>query len=318
MTAIKPLALANIAIENNSIPQLKYALEQKLQTAGTGWPHAYTDFVRRNFRVALSHNMPEFVSYLLENEPDHVSTSLINESHLWNSASIPLLELLVSKGWDINRASPNRQLGVGERLMYSPHVLGNEELVVWMVEHGARIDGGQTGLVQKSSPPLLQNCAAHGSVKSFKFLREKGAKMGRRTLHMAVQMAACYGADPSSATAIAPQDGNQERGLKETRRHELEAMLRYLVDELRLDVNAVEIGRPEVYGTPFNYAASEKKGARVVRWLLGKGAHPTWVNVWQDTRDAEAWAQTFGNEETEQLLQEWKNCEKGKKRRNSI
>ena len=76
---------------------------------------------------------------------------------------------------------------------------------------------------------------------------EKGAKLGRRTLHRAVEGA-------SSG---------------ETERME---MVRFLVEEVGCDVNGMDMPEdkryPAYYGTPLNYAARCPGAVEVVKYLL--------------------------------------------------
>lgn len=124
--------------------------------------------------------------------------------------------------------------------------------------------------------PLLEVAAQHASLQTFKLLHEKGAKVGRRTLHCAVQFAAAIKADPAMSPNAewAGFDPSKKFGRERRRMSE---MLPFLVDELGLDVNAIDIERerepPGHYGTPLCYAVYEK-GVAVVKWLLSKGANP--------------------------------------------
>ena len=85
---------------------------------------------------------------------------------------------------------------------------------------------------------------------------EDGAELGRRTLHRAVEGAA-------SASA-------ERRGQKME-------MIAFLIDELKVDVNAMDVPegeqRPNHWGTPMAYAVPIRQGmgddgAEVVRYLL--------------------------------------------------
>ena len=78
-----------------------------------------------------------------------------------------------------------------------------------------------------------------------------GAKLGRRTLHRAVQSAA-YSESESRA-------GSME-------------MVRFLVEEIGVDVNGMDAPKGEKWGnhwgTPVAYAAIMNGGGEVVRYLL--------------------------------------------------
>ena len=85
---------------------------------------------------------------------------------------------------------------------------------------------------------------------------EHGAELGRRTLHRAVE----------GAASVSPE----RRPLKME-------MVQFLVEELKVDVNAMDVPdgeqRPNHWGTPMAYAVpirqgTEDQGAEVVRYLL--------------------------------------------------
>ena len=97
--------------------------------------------------------------------------------------------------------------------------------------------------------PILEVAAKHGAVETFKLLQEHGAPIRKRILHRAVEAA---------AWAKTPDRLAQRM-----------VMVRYLVEEVGLDVNGMdEEGRPNFYGTPVNYAAHSGGGKEVVEYLL--------------------------------------------------
>lgn len=84
------------------------------------------------------------------------------------------------------------------------------------------------------------------SISTFKLLMEAGAKMGRRTLHLAV----------ANASSGSPN---------------MMEMVRFLVEEMGCDVNGKDMPEDKRYplhfGTPINYAA--RAGAvEVMKYLL--------------------------------------------------
>jgi hypothetical protein len=292
------------AISEGSLSILKDALAHQRRSNDAKYPA----FVQRAFLRALGHNLLSFVAYLFENETSHVDISdRLVLRHLWNSASILVLELLVAHGWDINQQDPKNSLSQGTRLIDSGHVLYNYELVVWMVEHGAIVDDGDPEAMTSWPRPLLESCGSYGSVRSFVFLRDKGAKLGRRTLHLATLVAAELGADPSTAADATPTSADQaltEEEPEQARKYEAAAMLRYLVDDLRLDLNQIEVYSCRyITGPPICFAASTRFGAGVVRWLLDKGADPT-VSV-PGMRSPLYYAGVSGNKEAERLIKQW-------------
>ena len=93
----------------------------------------------------------------------------------------------------------------------------------------------------------------------FKLLLDHGAKLGRRTLHMAACSAAAGGAN-----RVEIRERNME-------------LVRYLVEEMGCDVNGMDVPDGERYGnhygTPINYVAhgsGDGSGGEetVVRYLL--------------------------------------------------
>jgi hypothetical protein len=292
------------AISEGSLPTLKDALAYQRRSNDTEYPA----FVQLAFRRALTHNLLSFVAYLLENEASHVDlTDNLILNSLRNSASIPVLELLVAHGWDINQQGPRTPMSEGRRLIDSGHILYNYDLVAWLVERGAIVDDGDPEAITSWPPPLLELCGSYGSVRSFVFLRDKGAKLGRRTLHLATLVAAELGADPSTtadATPISADQALTEEELEQARKREAAAMLRYLVDDLKLDLNQIEVYSSRyITGPPICFAASTRFGASVVRWLLDKGADPT-VSV-PGMRSPLYYAAVSGNKEAERLIKQW-------------
>ncbi|KAJ9414375.1 hypothetical protein QL093DRAFT_2468103 [Fusarium oxysporum] len=152
--------------------------------------------------------------------------------------------------------------------------------------------------------PLLETCAVRGSVATFRFLQSKGALLGHRTLHRAAGEAASFGADPFTYQEVHDQAVGDDAGA----RNERAEMLVFLVDEMKLDINAMDSTVPYRayhWGTPLCYAAVKEKGAHVVRWLLEKGAQPK-VETAQNVADAEMLAKLTGCTENARILREWK------------
>ena len=120
-------------------------------------------------------------------------------------------------------------------------------LIQWCLDHGAHVTYPESD--SAPTPPVLEIVAKRGTLDTFKLLREKGAPLGKRTLHRATE-AAAYADTPEKL----------DQRLK---------MVRFLVEEVGLDVNAMdEEGRPNFYGTPINYAAHASGGKEVVEYLL--------------------------------------------------
>lgn len=212
-------------------------------------------------------------------EEENVSTLSISHEIVAIGANIELLELLVAHGYNINKPGSTMPSQQCRTLIDYKEALKKDDVVHWLVEHGAKLDRGQEDyLIFPCPPPLLDTAAQWASVSTFQYLRTNGAKLGRRTLHLAVQMAASRKSDLEAPPDWKGFNTNIKGGDIRKRMRE---MLPYLVDELNLDVNAVDFTwdqkdhppPPGHYGRPLNYAASEM-GTKVTEWLMKKGADP--------------------------------------------
>ncbi|OTA98040.1 hypothetical protein M426DRAFT_326297 [Hypoxylon sp. CI-4A] len=269
--------LSQSAIERESIPDLRKALV----LARTYFPKFETDydqFLEEVFGDVINRHSIPLIEYMLEHE--NVSVVAVKPVLLFQWASKPLIESLLAHGWDINtQDSPafngNRLINYLIKARY-----GKEDLPRWLVEEkGATIDDTESDSSDGDSarrPPLLETCAAFGTVSTFKFIEQKGAHASQRMLHVAVEIAASNGADPDKDTSTDDVHTNAKSRIAE--------MLRYLVDERQLDVNAMDIDVPHLnvtnthWGTPLCYAARYQNGVPVVRWLMKRGADPTFKN----------------------------------------
>lgn len=188
-------------------------------------------------------------------------------------ASKETLEFLLTQGWDINARgdSPN------DKLPFMWLVATDYDMVKWCLEHGASVhpqgqepfcDGVTTTKDRRECQQILEIVAPHGSIATFDLLRSKGAPLGWRPLHLAVE----------TATYFIPSDENDD-----ARHTERMAMVHYLLDVVGLDVNAPDqpVGSktlPMHNGTPICYIYDERTGRdnRELTWLLlDKGADPT-------------------------------------------
>jgi hypothetical protein len=177
------------------------------------------------------------------------------------------------------------------------------------VDRGVSLDHGQEDYaVVPMPPPLLETAAQFASLANFRLLRDKGAKLGRRTLHSAVLFAAAIKADPSISPTNTEFKGFDPSKKWGADRNRISEVLPYLVDELQLDVNAMDIERKDAptghYGTPLCYAVYHN-GVAVVKWLLSKGACPRSGDANQRA-DAERLARALGAEKCLAVFDEWK------------
>ncbi|KAI1384276.1 uncharacterized protein F4822DRAFT_65250 [Hypoxylon trugodes] len=261
------------AIKNDSISDLKESLTLA-RTFLLQFDTEYIPFRDEVFQDVLSHGSIKLITYMLDHEGVLITT--VSPVSIFQLATKPLIEALVTRGWDIN--TQNGPAFNGTRLIdyFIRARYDKEDLARWIVEEkGARVDHDRShpsDILGTDPPPILEACAAYGTVHVFKFLEEHGAKPSRRMLHVAVETAASRGADPER------DDPADDAGAKW--RNISAEMLRFLVDERGLDVNAMDTDIPHrnptntYWGTPLCYAARYQEGAIVVKWLIKKGADP--------------------------------------------
>ncbi|KAL1988952.1 hypothetical protein VTN96DRAFT_6941 [Rasamsonia emersonii] len=266
-----PRVIINVGCKNNSIEEVARGL--RLASS----PDAYRDLVRRALFTAVYHGSAPVTEYLItqENAPLHTLSPLT----VATSPSTELFSVLVSHGWDINQRRADHGAGRGQRLL--DLICSDEALVRWCLEHGASVEDDPDA-DWYTAPPLLETAAAVGTLSTFKLLRERGAQLGRRTLHKAVSGAA----------------------------HSKDSMeiVKYLVDELGMDVNQMDTdGKlPDHWGPPLCYAAKWRDGGEeVVRFLLERGADPT-IKDCCGNHDAFSLAEFTKNEGVMKVLREWR------------
>ncbi|KAL2672625.1 hypothetical protein Neosp_013338 [[Neocosmospora] mangrovei] len=302
-----PRDILDEAIENNSVSHLAEAL----QIAKSNPPRnsSYEKFLDSALSACVEDGKLDLVKYLLEHES--VPLTSLSPTKLWSKFSIPLVELLIARGWDINQQSPRGPTDRCRRLV--DLACHDQDIITWLVDHGARVDGGEYEYEIFPQPaPLLETCALQGSVSTFKYLQERGARLGRRTLHLAAGAAAAFGADPKVEDDGTVDDAGSTGSKEAERKRAKLEMVRFLVEEVKLDVNAMDTDIPHHarhLGTPICYAASKSNGEAVVRWLLEKGADPNIRNM--EGADAEYVAKDHGCEKPLAVLKEWKAA-KGK------
>ena len=146
-------------------------------------------------------------------------------SMICDHISIPLLEVLVAHGRDVNqpdRILSNTANDPGPTLLKLLCRHGDEALIDWLITHGATVKRDAVDPEDPLGyPPLLQLAAEGGRVDLFRKLLDHGAPMGPRVLHSA---AACATGSETKDTDAHGQHMN---------------MVRYLVEELALHVNAL-------------------------------------------------------------------------------
>ncbi|KAF5545723.1 hypothetical protein FMEXI_5907 [Fusarium mexicanum] len=300
MQSPHPRRMLNDAIREKSLSQLIAAME--MIKADPRFLCSLQELLPSILGRCVRHGSIDLVRYLLECEKTSVES--LSPLAVAANTSIPLLELLIAHGWDLNKAEVHRCVKRGDKLI--DLVCDDHQLVCWLVEHGARVTDGEVDLYEifPQPAPLLETCAVRGSIATFRFLQSKGALLGHRTLHRAAGEAASFGANPFTYREVHDEMTEEE---SRTRKERAE-MLVFLVEELKLDINAMDSAVPYRayhWGTPLCYAAAKEKGTHVIRWLLEKGAQPT-VEVAQNVADAKMLAKLTGCTENERILREWK------------
>lgn len=247
------------------------------------------------------HSSTKVLTYLLTQGSDVLPwgaklTRLIDGWAIDHRFPKDMVEILLAHGWDINARETGRK-----PLLWL--VVRDGDAVSWCLDHGADpFARGQRSFPDFDisnaeefnnyleehpwskaemtdyfdCPPLLQAAASQSTVATFELLRSKGAAMSWRVLHMAV----------ASAIFVASQESSHEKTplldkeLARTRQERL-AMVRHLVDTLKLDVNALDCppGRMmgNFYGRPLHYVAIRGTNCdcRPVTWfLMDRGADP--------------------------------------------
>ena len=165
-------------------------------------------------------------------------------------------------------------------------VYGQPGMVAWCLDHGASVipsdeDWERYGVIQgpRYCDPILDAAAAHGDIATFELLRLKGAPLGQRTLHRAVEVA---GFGPKRAEDPEKLSEKQREDRAKHARHM--DMVYHLLDVLKLDVNAPDRapgdtrGMSSAYGTPICYISGsfrpDLETCELTWLLLDRGADP--------------------------------------------
>jgi len=259
----------------------------------------------RTISRVFSRNAPKVLAYILTHGVDvkDIRTGKIALA-AYERGKFPksLVEVLLAHGWDIN-----------ERQREQPllwQVVYDGDAVTWCLEHGANVlpKGQRPWPVfdinnakefaeyfnhhSESShertdslydcPPILELAARQSTVATFELLRSKGAPLGWRVLHKAAAGRACLTReekDPKEEEGRQLQLSDRERARTCEERM---AMVRYLVDTLKIDVNVRDQPRGwrlgNFWGRPLHYIAHES-GSRgdcreVTLFLIERGADP--------------------------------------------
>jgi hypothetical protein len=216
-------------------------------------------------------------------------TSLTSSQIAWRSPRTkPILEILFAHGWDINARDGPAHVSPPEPFMWS--VVEDIELVTWCLEHGASVFPRDQEPLRKDKitmsqlrcQQVLEKAASSATVATFELLRSKGAPLGWRPLHFAIESTTLYQADRGEE---ANRGEEEDKKAKENPRNyeERMAMVRHLVDVVGIDVNAPDQppgkGLGGYWGTPICYIAKsyglDTDTRELVWFLLDRGADPT-------------------------------------------
>ena len=255
------------------------AVSKAIAALVTQKPHKQDEIFSFSVYTAVSQGKSSVVKYLLDEKDapmDALCPSIVS-----TTPSIELFQILIDRGWDINQLDLQ---GSGERLLQL--VASDIDLVRWCLDHGATVEDWHDD--KYPCPSLLQSAASLGTVETWKLLRARGAQPGGLMLHYAV----------SSAAAANRWDIDRLPVRME--------MVKFLVEELKIDVNALgtEAPRPLYFGPPLAYAVRVRKcREEVVRYLLEKGADPTISDVYG--LDALMNAEDAQNDRVAEMLRKW-------------
>ncbi|KAI4126333.1 MAG: hypothetical protein LQ338_003810 [Usnochroma carphineum] len=288
-----PRTLLTTAILQNSLPDLRTALDRFLQTP-RGLDKAALEWA---LNLAVKRARPEVVRWLLEETEAEVGMVGVGSlgvggrevgEGVEGKEVVGILEILVERGWDVNRADGRGATQDGQYLIYT--ICHSEPLLRWCLDHNARV--AYPDADPDLNPPLTEVIATQGTLGGLKLVLAHGAPLGRRTLHLAVQSA-----------AYAPP-ALRERKME---------MVRFLVDELGVSVDAMDVAegeqRPNHWGVPMAYAVPATQGEgdggeEVVRFLLERGANPEIKDCW-GLYDVRGLAERMKNEKVLGVLREW-------------
>nr|POE98584.1 hypothetical protein CFP56_75513 [Quercus suber] len=279
--------------------------------------HAVHDVVQRGLRRSAARNAVHVLRYVLDRGADvrDLSAGQITVNDFMLKPSQDVLEILVAHGWDINTLGPHNN---SWPLLWL--VISYPDLVSWCLDHGARVDipdvpprvnaDGTESRIGPPRPTILGMAASSGNIEIFDLLRAKNPPMDPRALHRAVEVAA----------RLAPQDtANAGQSYRCSM-----AMVRHLVDVVKIDVNAVHYQAGESCCTPLCYVAqrSTRQDCReLVDYLLDRGADPhmdTGVHNGLFWPSAVACAQSSNNMRFLELIKERQASQKGDRTSESV
>lgn len=278
-----PRLIITAGCRANSIDQVAEGLQVASDSSSFS-SGAYRSLLVYATWKAIENNSISVLKYLIYETKAPVDS--LNPLFVSMNPSIEILSILTSHGWDINYRQTDREGKRGQSLL--DLICRNEKAVQWCLEHGASVEEDLKA-DWFMCPPLLETVARSGSLNTFRLLQERGAKMGERTLHRAVESAATsYGEDLRIRMEI----------------------VKYLVEDLGIDVNQMDTNEAvhDRWGTPLCYAAKgyPYEGGKVVtQYLLEKGADPYTKDIYGNHN---AFTLAAGsNKVVSEVLEQWKD-----------
>jgi hypothetical protein len=267
----KKWALLTRAIETNDTSLLDEALSM---SDARDLPH----FHIRACGEAIRGKSMAVLSRLIDHGASvkHLETTSITDYR--DPPSNETLEYLLDHGWDINWR------GYGPPFMWS--VVNNIDMVAWCLEHGASVhpnnqewDRYGVSMSARYCNPILESVGGWGNVATYELLRSKGAPLGQRTLHRAIEAAAVGIRAPGD-----PEVDTEQQRKDKAKYTERMAMVRHLLDVVKVDVDTPDQapgctkGMSSAHGTPISYipgAGMPERDSRELTWLLlDRGADP--------------------------------------------
>lgn len=235
----------------------------------------------------MHHGSIHVIDYCLSHGAD------VNKIYAYDVASAdfdaefsePVVELLMSHGWDIKTQKSDTDWPLIWYLVDKP------ESLIWLIDHGSDMlskrereearpyDHDFRG--RDYCPSLLERAAAEGTVSSFELLRSHGAPLSPRILHVAALACTRHGTTDICNQPVGLQQECKVKFEDTGKLRERMDMVRHIVTVLKVDVNALdrETGGLLLYchGTPLCYVAGNRAGPRLkelTEYLLDRGADP--------------------------------------------
>ncbi|KFX98178.1 hypothetical protein O988_04475 [Pseudogymnoascus sp. VKM F-3808] len=298
-------ALACTACEKDDVTLIDEAIQGALQKNYL----SKQEILKLYSGIAIRKNSTKVLTHLIKHHS--LSVESLNPADVAREG-IPSKEIvatLLANGWDINARDESTTGPKAEPFLW--HVVKDIDMVAWCLEHGASVHPKVT-TSHRSCQQILEKAAASATVATFELLRSKGAPLGWRPLHRAVQLTTDY--QPGRGEPDAGEDERvKEYRLDRARKYEKRMdMVRHLVDVVGIDVNALDQppganlqGRwgtpicyvPRAYETEMDFGLY--RDTRELTWfLLDRGADPI--------RALELAKEVFENQRFVDDVEEWK------------